>query len=245
MKPLIVLTLLLTLTALAPPTPLATVISTGEPAVERAPEYLERFDGPVQRGVWLPLASSEVEVRSSNPPVIYFAADSKLAEVGVQEVLDEPGEYAVRTAPTLQRWRVLKPVPEDLARAVPDETAFELKVLNSDPANWTAAYAMVAGKLPLEPLVKETGSDVLYLSGEVDVTVDGAVGVNLDSADGVQLWINGQPFGSTASAATELPRGRHRITLRVDTAKRGSPFVRAELFKPAGSAAEFGTVDGA
>lgn len=136
MKPLIVLTLLLTLTALAPPTPLATVISTGEPAVERAPEYLERFDGPVQRGVWLPLASSEVEVRSSNPPVIYFAADSKLAEVGVQEVLDEPGEYAVgfrwdyqrATLAAIQDLDVAYPRAEKLSRkwSWPDQTLYEI-----------------------------------------------------------------------------------------------------------------------
>ena len=63
--------------------------------------------------------------------------------------LGKPGPYAIRTIPTIQRWRVLKPVSE--ACLVPSLLAKRCATRCWMPTErWTSAYARVDGSLPLE-----------------------------------------------------------------------------------------------
>ena len=47
--------------------------------------------------------------------------------------LGKPGPYAIRATPAIQRWRVLKAVPEALSASVPDPKAFREQILQADP----------------------------------------------------------------------------------------------------------------
>ena len=76
-----------------------------------------------------------------------------LAELG------KPGPYAIRTIPTIQRWRVLKSVSPALATAIPDTDLFHDQVLKADQSRWTTAYARVAGSLPLDELTAQARRD--------------------------------------------------------------------------------------
>ena len=162
-----------------------------------------------------------------------------LAELG------KPGPYAIRTVPTIQRWRVLQPVASSLATTVPDANSFRDLVLNAGPARWMTAYARVAGSLPLDELMRHTRQNVLYLQGEINVSNAGPIRVQLDSAAGARLWIDDElaPDGQ-AELVRALPSGRHTVTLRVDTNARPARDLKVEVTRPAGSLAEFTVVGG-
>jgi putative heme-binding domain-containing protein len=159
--------------------------------------------------------------------------------------LGKPGPYAIRTVPTIQRWRVMKPVPPALATSIPDRDLFHDQVLKSDPSRWITAYARVAGSLPLDELTPQTGGTVLYLQGEINVSNAGPIRVQVDSAAGVRFWIDEAPApADAAELVTALAAGRHTFTLRVDTAARTAHEIKVEITKPSGSAAEFTVAGG-
>lgn len=158
--------------------------------------------------------------------------------------LGKPGEYTIRTTPTIQRWRVLKRVPSELALAVPDAEMFRQKVLQTNPMQWSPAYGKVAGMLPLDELTRKSGENVLFLQGEVQVTVAGDVGIRINSWAGTHLWMDDQPVQAKEPIITGLARGRHKITLRVDITKREAKELKVEVLKTEGSTAEFVVVGG-
>jgi putative heme-binding domain-containing protein len=162
-----------------------------------------------------------------------------LAELG------KPGPYAIRSTPTIQRWKVLKPVPESLSASLPGKDQFRAQILEADPGRWLISYAKVAGSLPLDELIAQTGGKVLYLQGEVQVSSAGPIRVQLDSEDGTRYWVDGElaPLGASAHVA-DLSPGRHALTLRIDTTARKSREIKVEVTKPAGSPAEFTVVGG-
>ena len=158
--------------------------------------------------------------------------------------LGKAGKYAVRSKATVQRWRLLRAVPDDLTRTIPDEGTIT-RVLEMDSTAWTPAYARVAGALPLHPLsVRSGGAKVLYIQGEVDVTVGGEIGLRLAQADGVSVWLDNLGFPPQSEIVTVVTEGRRRVTLRVDTTKSRES-IRLEFFKPESAATEFTIVDGA
>jgi putative heme-binding domain-containing protein len=158
--------------------------------------------------------------------------------------LGKPGPYAIHTTPTVQRWRVLTAVPDGPAGSVPDADAFRSEVLGADAGRWLPAYAKVSGELPASPLSSTAGGPVLYLQGEVDVTSGGPVIFRLNSAKGVRAWVDDQPAADKAEFTSDLAEGRHRLTLRVDSAARGETPVKVEVLKGDGSPAEFTVVGG-
>ena len=159
--------------------------------------------------------------------------------------LGKPGPFAIGTTPTIQRWRVMKPVPPALTSAIPDDNLFRDTVLKADPSRWTIAYARVAGSLPLDELTSQTGGTVVYLQGEIDVSNAGPIRVQLDSPAGVQLWIDASPASSNTSEVVKtLAACRHTVTLRVDTKTRANHDIKVEVTKPSGSPAEFTVVGG-
>ncbi|MCA1685396.1 MAG: c-type cytochrome, partial [Planctomycetia bacterium] len=159
--------------------------------------------------------------------------------------LGKPGPYGIRSTPTVQRWRYLKPVPPALAGSVPDAPAFKSQVWNADPDRWLPAYARTAGDLPLDELTPEAGK-VLYLQGEVEVSHGDRVVVKLNSARGVTVWVDEQraPAFTGSEFSTELPSGRHRLTFRVDTPARNGVPLKVEVLKPPGSSAEYAVLGG-
>jgi hypothetical protein len=146
--------------------------------------------------------------------------------------------------PTVQRWRFLKPVPDALAASVPDADTFRAEVLGADPSHWLPAYAKVAGDLPLDEVAAETGSKVLYLQGEVEVSHGDKVTVSLNALDGVRGWLDDRPAPEGATFPVELSTGRHTLTFRVNTAARKARTLRVVVSRPSGSSAEYAVVEG-
>jgi putative heme-binding domain-containing protein len=149
--------------------------------------------------------------------------------------LGKPGPYGLKSAPTLQRWRAWRDAasqPEGTSPPPPESDA------------WVPAYAKYAGGLPLGPLTAISGGPVVVLLGEVEVTAPGPVAFRLDSDAGVTAAIDGEPVPVGPAFGRELSRGRHALTLRIDTARRPTGEVRVEVTKPEGSAAEVAVVGG-
>jgi putative heme-binding domain-containing protein len=195
----------------------------------------------------IPLADidDEVEGKSLMPKgLVKFMTHAELVDlVKFLSMLGKPGDYAVRSTPRMQRWRVLRNVPADLRADVPNRLNFEDRVLNA--SDWAPAYARVNGTLPLEEVVKLAGSEVLYVQGEVDVTEAGPVGIRVDAPPGTHAWVDAESFETRGEFTTELSAGRHRITLRVPVTSESARDVKLELSRLPGSRTEFVTVDGA
>jgi len=159
--------------------------------------------------------------------------------------LGKPGPYSIRATPVIQRWRVLRTVPDALCGTVPDSSVFRYQVLQAGPDRWTSAYAKVNGSLPLNELTGSTDGKPLYLQGELNVTTGGPIRIQLDTADGARFWIDDQlaPAGSN-DLTTTLAAGRHTVTLRFDPKLRAAREIKVEISKPGGSEAEFTVVGG-
>jgi putative heme-binding domain-containing protein len=159
--------------------------------------------------------------------------------------LGKPGAYAIRSTPSIQRWRVLKATSEALRAGVPDSEAFRSEILRAAADRWSSAYGKVAGALPLRELTALAGGSPFYLQGEIDVTTAGIVRLELDSPAGVRWWVDDQPTPAGApTVSPTLAPGRHLVTLRVDAPARPSQEIRLDVQKPAGSPAQFTVIGG-
>ncbi len=158
--------------------------------------------------------------------------------------LGKPGPYALKTTPTIQRWRLLQPVPDGLDSPDPDSEALRRAVLESPDDAWAPVYALFSGTLPLDELARRVAGPVLFLRGEVDVAVAGPVTFRVDSPDGLATWIDGEAVSDLTAITKELSKGRHAITLRVDTDRRKEKGLKVEVVKPEGAGTEFAVVGG-
>lgn len=162
----------------------------------------------------------------------------------VSELGKPSGAYPVRSQPTVQRWRVLEEVPEKAVRDVPNDESFEAEILNAK--TWQPAYAMVAGDLPLEELVKRASSPTLFLQGEIDVTTAGNIAVEVvGSTDGISLWLDDDSLAFTDNRATaRVEPGVRKLTFRLDTALRTLPTLKVLIHPGQEEAAEYTVVGG-
>lgn len=162
--------------------------------------------------------------------------------------LGKPGEYEIRTQPTVQRWRVLAEVPPELTVGNPDATEIRNKVLSAPDTAWQPAYAQVAGVLPLDDvaasIARSVPLPVLYLRADLDLTSPGDVEIQLDSRQGIRAWIDDQPLELAEPTLATLGVGQHRLLLRVDRIERGADALRVVVDKAHGSTAAVTVVGG-
>jgi putative heme-binding domain-containing protein len=158
--------------------------------------------------------------------------------------LGKPGPYGIRATASIQRWRYLKAVPESLSRAVPDAATFKSQVLNAEPDRWLPAYGKVGGGLPLDELLADSGSKVVYVQGEINATQPGLIALRFNSVKGMSAWVDEQVLALDGPTSAMLSTGRHRLTLRIDTASRPERDIMLEVVKPDGSRVEFSVVGG-
>jgi putative heme-binding domain-containing protein len=204
--------------------------ATGAPRVVPVAQIEDEKPG----GSLMPKGLANLMTRSEFVDLVRF-----LSELG------KPGPFAIPATLAIQRWKVLKPVPESLACSVPDPDLFRDQVLRAGPDHWVSVYAKVAGSMPLDELGSATRREILYLQGEINVTVTGAVRFQVDSPQGIRLWVDDHPAPEGAQSVTQsLAPGTHSITVRVDMQARKTREIKVEVDKPAGSAAEFTIVGG-
>jgi len=158
--------------------------------------------------------------------------------------LGKPKEYPVRSTETIQRWRVLTQLDQELLDDIPSDTTFQSYVLDLDPALWMPVYAKAMGSLPLGDLIKYTRDGVVYIQGENRVTESGEIGIEIVDRTGINLWVNNQPLPMQNNPTYAFPSGINKITLRIDRKKRKNDEVKVTLRRITGSAAQFEAVGG-
>ena len=165
--------------------------------------------------------------------------------------LGRPGPYAIHATPTIQRWRVLHPVPEAIVESsAVDSADFKAAILAAEPARWTPVYAWASGDLPLAEALEAAGGPVAILQGELAVSAAGPVRFRFGSPSGpeVAAWLDDQPItiDPGGSATAPVAEGTRRLTLRVapKAGASGPESVRVEVVRVEGSPAEFSVVGG-
>lgn len=186
----------------------------------------------------------EVEGKSLMPKgLVKFMTQAEFIDLAkFLATLGKPGDYGIRTTQRMQRWRLLNEAPDGLIAEVPTLSTFEDLVLRSN--RWEAVSGKVNGELPLSELVASTDQPIVYVYGELDVSSAGKITGNIESPEGLTIWVDDQQIEAEQQFEVELEAGVHRVTFRVDTTQRVSEFLKLEFTKPAGSEAAFNVVDG-
>jgi len=175
----------------------------------------------------------------------FLTRDELVDLVKYLSALGKPGPYAVRSKPTVQRWLLMREIPNLLlTNENLDEELFEEHILRAPVTAWTPQYAMLAGLLPFEELKGLATDSQILLQAEINVTQAGPVGLRLNSAQDTRIWIDARPLKSELENQFELEKGVHKLTLLINLANRTDTGVQAEFFKPAGSKASFTVVGG-
>lgn len=189
----------------------------------------------------------EVEGKSLMPQGLtkFLTHDEFLDLAKFVSELGKPGAYAIPTVPTIQRWRMLQNPPLELTGEVPHLEHIRQFVLGSDPSDWKSVYGRVAGVLPLAELRPGSSPTVLILQGELEVTAEGKVAVNVVSTEPTHVWVDADAFDTQRKFEVSLPPGRHKITIRVDVSDREAPELKVELTKPENSTVQFDVIGGA
>lgn len=125
-------------------------------------------------------------------------------------VLGKPGEYKNDESPVIRKWRVI--------------SASDIGDLSDDDAGWLPAYSKVNGELPQDDF---PAGETVLVRGFVNVLVAGTARLEINSIDGLTLWVDGKPVNDLA-APIMLDRGRRTFTFGIDLARRASG-LRVEL----------------
>jgi len=151
--------------------------------------------------------------------------------------LGKPGPYAIRSVPTIQRWKVLENPPADLAKAsaetAPTDEQVQKQIVKGSGLRWKSAYGKTAGGLPLDELVAPNGSGVhvLWLQGEITADTAGPVDLRIRVPEGAAVWVNGTRLDLAATGAVPLDKGANTLTLRVPATQGVGQEIRAEVRK--------------
>ncbi len=127
-----------------------------------------------------------------------------LAELG------KPGPFGVSHQAFARRWQILSAVPADLSGL--DDAALG-KLLHEEPTlSWKPLYAKVSG---LVPLLETTSSGVApIVRCQLEVVTSGKVGLRLNDANGLTMWLDGKPVPAQTNLTLDLSRGLHELALR-------------------------------
>lgn len=159
--------------------------------------------------------------------------------------LGKPGPYGLRPIPSIQRWKVMANPPAELTADVPHLEHIRELVLSSQPDQWTSAYAMFSGKLPLAELRQDKKPMTLILQGEVKVNEAGPVSFDIASTEKYQVWLDDQPAEAKSKVEANLQPGIHKITVRIEVSEKDAPTLKVDVSKPTDSPVQFEVVGGA
>lgn len=211
-------------------------------------------------GKLITLASDDIEGEKEGPSLMPQGLTKFLTH---QEFLDlaqfvsqlgRPGPYAIRTLPTMQRWRVLQTPSPALAGEIPSVDVVRDELLGIPAERWLPAYGKIGGTLPLgdvRELIKLEGAGIVWLQGEIDVSQGGEIQLDIHFPAKGHLWVDAEPFELAAKSdgahqiTLPLTAGRHKLTFRLPlAAEEDASLLRVEVQKPAGSGVQFDVVGG-
>ena len=157
--------------------------------------------------------------------------------------LGKPGPYAAVTARIVRRWETLQPTNETYRKLI---RTSDSQVIGEDAGlTWVPIYSTVGGGLPAGDVLDFTLKGRVAIADRkfgfvrciINVTTPGQVGLKLNDASGLDLWVDGQPVDPATILAIPFEVGVHRVTLGVNLLTRTVP-LRVELSDLEGSKAQ-------
>lgn len=193
--------------------------------------------------ITIPVAdiADEVEGKSLMPKGLagFLTHQEFLDLVRFVSSLGKPGEYEVRSKPTVQRWLALREPSEKLLGEIPAPDVIRAEILTAPESSWLAAYAQVAGVLPLDEVAAALDASqppqVIYLRADLNIIDPGEIEIQLDNTRGIQAWIDDVPLKLASPIVTSVTTGPHQLLLRVSLAERGTSELSALVDKAHGS----------
>lgn len=213
-------------------------------------------------GKMITLAVGDIESEKDGPSLMpqgltkFLTAGEFLDLARFITELGRPGPYAIRTTPTLQRWRLLKSPAPEISAEVPNVEHFRQHVLELPADAWLPLYGTAQGPLPLADVVaalksastEKNPSDktVAILQGEIEVSQAGDLQVEIHSPIPAHLWLDAEPFEKPTTLTLPLTSGRHKLNLRLELPSNlpSDANLGVELKKPAASSIQFDIVGG-
>jgi len=156
--------------------------------------------------------------------------------------LGRPGPYAIRSTPTIQRWRVLRNVPPQAGVEGLSSESFGKLVLDRPAEDWTTAYATTAGDLPLNE-VGDAGR-LVVVQGELQVVEPGEIELQINSTATPSIWYDADMLPNGSARKITLSPGVRRLTFALVIPNQAEPTFNVAVVKPAGSKAQFDVVGG-
>ena len=157
--------------------------------------------------------------------------------------LGKPGPYAAVTARVVRRWETLQPTNETYKRLT--RTSDTQVIAEDSGLTWVPVYSTVSGSLPPSDILDFTLRGRVAIADRkfgfvrcmINVTTAGLVGLNLNDAGGLEIWVDGKPLDPATRLTIPLDVGIHRITFGVNLLTRAAP-LRVELNDIEGSNAQ-------
>jgi len=176
----------------------------------------------------------------------FLTRDELVDLVTFVSALGKPGPYAVRTTAVIQRWRVFGDIQaikslDEKPDEPPTIATLEGRILGSP--SWQPAYALASGELPLDELRGGDQAAQVYVQGEISVTEEGEVTVEIDTPGKFLAWLGTETHHGRRTFTTRLPRGTHKLTLRVAPTASGQT-LKVRVSSPPGSTAVVDVVGG-
>jgi len=184
---------------------------------------LNSIDDQVNGGSLMPIGLTDSLTRGELLDLTRF-----LSELG------KIGPYAIGKARVVRRWQAYVPTAGQPSLVLEDV------VKSSSTQSWQTTYSMVSGHLPISPLptIKTTASTKTSLiRADLEVTTPGDVRFQLNSIDGLQIWMDGTVLELRPELSIKLTEGPHQFVLAIKQDERQDP-LRIELLDVAGSAAQ-------
>lgn len=158
--------------------------------------------------------------------------------------LGKIGPYAVGKARVVRRWQVLASTgPSQTSNAAMKSLDELLKQPN---LIWQTGYSTVAGNLPVKDLSRwnvGTMPAVSVVRMDLEVTTPGEVQFQLNSVEGLQVWLDGAAIPVQVAIRTTLSGGNHQLTFAINQDARTQP-LRVELVDTPGSTAQVQIITG-
>ncbi|HRX81771.1 MAG TPA: c-type cytochrome, partial [Pirellulaceae bacterium] len=159
--------------------------------------------------------------------------------------LGKVGDFAIGNAQVVRRWQTLTWTEEGNYRL--NRTSYDIAATDDPALTWESAYSRVGGDLPLDGLPqlkphRET-PQTSFVRFDLEVSTPGAIRLQINSIDGLSLWVDSKPTPLQGDVKLELDRGSHRINFAIDRETREMP-LRVELVGVPGSEAQAQLVSG-
>ncbi len=158
--------------------------------------------------------------------------------------LGKPGEFAVHSRPTINRWDALVEIPSGIRWGELTDPQFAGQFESLPDAAWQGVYSLVDGSIPADAIpaqFRERSVGPALLRGQIEVVVAGPIGVRVDGASDARVVIDGRRV--EPDGAIELKPGRYPVYLLIsDPADVQS--LTTEVTKPSGSPAQVTVLGG-